>query len=167
MLNPNDDDLQTLSTLAQTLRAQGWRMACAESCTGGLIAALCTHVAGSSEWFERGFVTYSNDAKHQLLGVPEAALRNHGAVSQAVVQAMAQGAAQRAGVMASVAVTGVAGPSGGSPDKPVGTVWLGWSVAGQTTTQRVLLPGDRAAVRQATARLALQGLVERLKPSTR
>ena len=167
MLNPSTDDLQTLSTLAQTLRARGWRMACAESCTGGLIAALCTHVAGSSEWFERGFVTYSNDAKHQLLGVPEAVLRHHGAVSQAVVQAMAQGAAQRAGVMASLAVTGVAGPSGGSPDKPVGTVWLGWSVAGHTTAQRVQLPGDRAAVRHATVRLALQGLVERLRPSTR
>ena len=167
MLQPLATDLQTLSALAHVLRARGARMACAESCPGGLIAALCTHMAGSSEWFDRGWVTYSNAAKHELLGVPEATLVAHGAVSDAVVLAMAKGAAQRAGVAASVAVTGVAGPSGGSPDKPVGTVWLGWSVDGVCSAERVQLPGDRALVRQATASLALQGLLQRLQPATR
>lgn len=159
MLQPLATDLQTLSALAHALRARSALMACAESCTGGLIAALCTHMAGSSEWFDRGWVTYSNAAKHELLGVPEATLAAHGAVSQAVVLAMAKGAAQRAGVAASVAVTGVAGPSGGSPDKPVGTVWLGWWVQGQLTTECCHFAGDRAGVREATVSHALTRLV--------
>ena len=103
--------------LADALRGRGWRMATAESCTGGLIAAACTAVAGSSDWFERGFVTYSNEAKSQLLGVPGALIASHGAVSREVALAMAQGALQRAPVQLAVAVTGIAGPGGAVPGK--------------------------------------------------
>ena len=149
--------------LASALQARGWMMATAESCTGGMIAARCTDLSGSSNWFERGFVTYSNAAKTELLGVPAALIAQHGAVSEAVACAMAQGAAERAPVQASVAVTGVAGPTGGSTDKPVGTVWLAWCVDGQVSSERMVFAGDRAAVREATVRHALQGLLERLK----
>lgn len=149
--------------LASALQARGWMMATAESCTGGMIAARCTDLSGSSNWFERGFVTYSNAAKTELLGVPAALIAQHGAVSEAVACAMAQGAAERAPVQASVAVTGVAGPTGGSTDKPVGTVWLAWCVDGQVSSERMVFAGDRAAVREATVRHALQGLLDRLK----
>ena len=110
--------------LASKLQARGWMMATAESCTGGLIAGACTDLAGSSNWFERGFVTYSNAAKTELLGVDEALLRAHGAVSEPVALAMAAGALARAPVQRAVAVTGIAGPGGAVPGKPVGTVWL-------------------------------------------
>ncbi len=116
--------------LADALRARGWRIAAAESCTGGLIAAACTSVAGSSDWFERGFVTYSNEAKTELLGVPTALLAAHGAVSEPVARAMAEGALARAPVQLAVAVTGIAGPGGAVPGKPVGTVWLAWGRPG-------------------------------------
>jgi nicotinamide-nucleotide amidase len=144
--------------LADALRARGWRMATAESCTGGLIAAACTAVAGSSDWFERGFVTYSNAAKTDLLGVTEALLATHGAVSREVALAMAQGALQRAPVQLAVAVTGIAGPSGAVPGKPVGTVWLAWATAAGAQTELLQLPGDRSAVRAATVQAALQRL---------
>ena len=154
-----------VSDLADALRARGWRMAAAESCTGGLIAAACTDLAGSSDWFERGFVTYSNAAKTDLLSVPAALIEAHGAVSEPVARAMAQGAAQRAPVQLSVAVTGVAGPGGGSVAKPVGTVWLAWcrvDEAGGAPTvwaQCQHFAGDRAAVREATVQRALHGLL--------
>jgi len=148
--------------LAKGLQARGWMMATAESCTGGMIAARCTDLAGSSNWFERGFVTYSNAAKTELLGVPEALLAQHGAVSEAVACAMAQGAMQRAPVQASVAVTGIAGPTGGSGDKPVGTVWFGWCVESRVSSERMVFAGDRAAVREATVAHALLGLLQRL-----
>ena len=149
--------------LAGVLRQRGWRLATAESCTGGLIAAACTSVAGSSDWFERGFVTYSNEAKTALLGVDEALLKQHGAVSEEVALAMATGALQRAPVQLAVSVTGIAGPGGAVPGKPVGTVWmaLAWLDArGLTQAQasRLDLPGDRAAVRGATVSAALQAL---------
>lgn len=138
-------------------------LATAESCTGGLMAAVCTELAGSSAWFERGFVTYSNQAKMDLLGVAATTLAVHGAVSEAVARAMAEGALARAPVQAAVAVTGIAGPSGGSPDKPVGTVWLAWASSGsETVAQRVQLDGDRSQVRQQTVELALRGLIARL-----
>ena len=145
--------------LADALRARGWRLATAESCTGGLIAAACTAAAGSSDWFERGFVTYSNAAKTQLLGVPAALIAAHGAVSEAVVRAMALGALQHAPVQLAVAVTGIAGPGGAVPGKPVGTVWLG--LAGPQGVQAGLLQlgGDRSAVRAATVAAALQRLI--------
>ena len=145
--------------LAQALLAQGWKLATAESCTGGLIAAACTELSGSSGWFERGFVTYSNAAKTELLGVDAALIEAHGAVSEPVARAMAEGAVARSRAQVSVAVTGVAGPSGGSADKPVGTVWFGWSVGGEVRTERRRFEGDRAAVRAATVHYALQNLV--------
>ena len=150
--------------LARLLQVRGWMLATAESCTGGLIAARCTDLAGSSQWFERGFVTYSNAAKTELLGVPAQLITRHGAVSDAVACAMVSGAAQRARAQACVAVTGIAGPTGGSPDKPVGTVWLAWSVGGQLSSEHCTFGGDRNAVRQATVRHALQGLIDRLGP---
>ncbi len=146
--------------LADALRAKGWRMATAESCTGGLIAAACTTVAGSSDWFERGFVTYSNEAKTDMLGVPGSLLAAHGAVSEPVARAMAEGALARAPVQLAVAVTGIAGPGGAVPGKPVGTVWLAWGGAGAVRSERLQLPGDRAAVREATVAAALQRLLE-------
>ena len=148
--------------LAVALPQRRWMMATAESCTGGLIAGACTDLAGSSAWFERGFVTYSNQAKMQMLGVPEALLAQHGAVSEAVACAMAEGATRHSAAQVSLAVTGVAGPGGGSPDKPVGTVWFAWVVTGQTSSERLRLDGDRAAVRAATVQHALQGLLARL-----
>ena len=155
----NFDDLaDEVLRLGDALRAKGWRMASAESCTGGLIAAACTAVAGSSDWFERGFVTYSNEAKTELLGVPVALIAAHGAVSEPVAQAMVQGALQRAPVQLAVAVTGIAGPGGAVPGKPVGTVWLAWGTAGAVRSQHLLLPGDRSAVRGATLAAALARL---------
>ena len=155
--------------LAAVLRARGWRMASAESCTGGLIAAACTAVAGSSDWFERGFVSYSNTAKTDLLGVAPALIEAHGAVSEPVVRAMVLGALQRAPVQLAVAVTGIAGPGGAVPGKPVGTVWLAVAStasspeSGCATTvfvERLQLDGDRTAVRNATVVRALLRLHE-------
>ena len=118
------DAVQTLTRLlAARLLAKGQMLATAESCTGGMIAAACTDLAGSSAWFERGFVSYSNEAKTELLGVPAALIAEHGAVSEPVVRAMAQGALQHSRAQVAVAVTGVAGPGGGSDSKPVGSVW--------------------------------------------
>ena len=150
--------------LASTLLARGWMMATAESCTGGMIAARCTDLSGSSQWFERGFVTYSNAAKSELLGVPAELITQHGAVSEAVARAMADGALRHAHAHAqvSVAVTGIAGPAGGSADKPVGTVWFAWCVNEQLSSERRVFAGDRAAIREATVAHALQGLIKRL-----
>lgn len=149
-----------VADLAVALQARGWKMAAAESCTGGLIAATCTEVSGSSAWFERGFVTYSNQAKTELLGVDAVLIEDHGAVSEPVARAMAEGALAHSRAQVAVAVTGVAGPTGGSPAKPVGTVWLAWAMQGADT--RVLhcrFPGDRSAVRRATVEQALRGLL--------
>ncbi|HEY2254747.1 MAG TPA: CinA family protein [Variovorax sp.] len=146
--------------LAELLPARTWMMASAESCTGGLIAGACTDLAGSSDWFERGFVTYSNEAKSELLGVDMALIEAHGAVSEPVARAMVEGAIARSRAQVAVSVTGVAGPAGGSPEKPVGTVWFGWSVGGQVRSERRRFEGDRAAVRAATVRYALQTLAE-------
>lgn len=148
--------------LADALQQRGWMMATAESCTGGLIAAACTEVAGASHWFDRAFITYSNAAKTALLGVPAELIERHGAVSGAVARAMAAGAAQRAGVAAALSVTGVAGPGGGSAEKPVGTVWFGWCVQGRVQAQRCRFDGDRATVRLQTVAHALQELHQRL-----
>ena len=158
---PPEPLMTLVSHLAAHLQARGWQLATAESCTGGLIAATCTEVSGSSAWFERGFVTYSNQAKTELLGVDAALIDAHGAVSEVVARAMAEGALARSLAQVAVAVTGVAGPTGGSPDKPVGTVWLAWSVqGGHTRALRCQFPGDRAAVRWATVAQALQGLLD-------
>lgn len=146
--------------LAVACLARHWHVATAESCTGGLIAAACTAMAGSSAWFERGFVTYSNESKHELLDVDEKLLARHGAVSQAVACAMAEGAIARAHCDLAVAVTGIAGPGGAVPGKPVGTVWLALARRGRPAQALLLqLQGDRAAVRAQTVRCALQQLI--------
>jgi nicotinamide-nucleotide amidase len=137
-------------------------LATAESCTGGMIAAACTDLAGSSQWFERGYVTYSNAAKTELLGVPAAMIEQDGAVSEAVARAMADGALARSQAHVSLAVTGVAGPSGGSEAKPVGTVWFAWCVNGETHSEMQHFAGDRAAIRTATVRYALKRLLSLL-----
>ena len=153
-----------LTTLvANLLIKNDWFLATAESCTGGLIAAACTDLAGSSSWFERGFVTYSNAAKTEALGVDAKLITAEGAVSEPVVRAMARGALQHSHAQVAVAVTGVAGPTGGSAAKPVGTVWFGFALGpspGQLVSELQLFEGDRAAVRQATLRHALQRLSE-------
>ncbi|WP_372526680.1 CinA family protein [Piscinibacter sp.] len=148
-----------IEALAAALKARSWMLASAESCTGGLIAAACTSLAGSSDWFERGFVTYSNAAKTEMLGVSAALMEQHGAVSAEVARAMADGALARSTARIAVAVTGIAGPTGGTPAKPVGTVWLAIARHGATTSAELLqLRGDRAAVRQQTVEHALRAL---------
>ena len=148
-----------VAPLADGLRAKGWRIACAESCTGGLIAAACTSLAGSSDWFERGFVTYSNEAKTEQLGVEASLINAHGAVSAEVVAAMAAGALVHSRADIALAVTGIAGPGGGVPGKPVGTVWLAWAQRGGAASVELLqLSGDRASVRAQTVVIALQRL---------
>lgn len=161
-MNSPDPIPATVARVAETLLARGHWLATAESCTGGGIATACTDLAGSSGWFERAMITYSNRAKQEMLGVDPDLIRDHGAVSEAVVRAMAAGALQRAPVHWSIAVSGIAGPSGGSADKPVGTVWFGWSGPGGTDAECRVLPGDRAAVRTATVAHALAGLLARL-----
>ena len=149
----------SIEKLALMLPQKAWMLATAESCTGGMIAAACTDLAGSSAWFERGFVSYSNAAKHELLGVPEALIAQHGAVSEAVVRAMAEGAIAHSRAQVAVAVTGVAGPTGGSAAKPVGTVWFGFATPAGVVSEVRLFKGDRAAVRAATVEHALQRLI--------
>jgi nicotinamide-nucleotide amidase len=146
--------------LGEKLRARGAMLATAESCTGGLIAAVCTSVAGSSDWFERGFVTYSNAAKTEMLGVDAALIAAHGAVSAEVARAMAEGALAHSSAHIAVAVTGIAGPSGGTPAKPVGTVWFALAERGVAARAELLqLAGDRTAVREQTLAFALNRLL--------
>jgi nicotinamide-nucleotide amidase len=151
--------------LADLLLNRGLKLATAESCTGGLIAATCTDLSGSSAWLERGFVTYSNEAKSEMLGVDAALIARDGAVSESVVRAMAQGALAHSQAQVAVAVTGVAGPTGGSAAKPVGTVWLGWATPQGVVSEVQHFAGDRAQVRAATVLHALQRLVELLQPA--
>jgi nicotinamide-nucleotide amidase len=150
--------------LGRALVARSARVVTAESCTGGLVAGAITAVAGSSDWFERGFVTYSNDAKHEMLGVPQELIVEYGAVSEPVALAMANGALAASGAQCAVAVTGIAGPGGGSPDKPVGMVCFAWSGAGVAPRCRTShFPGGRADVRAASVVAALRGLLELLE----
>lgn len=152
--------------IANYLQKNGWMLSTAESCTGGLIAAACTDLAGSSTWFERGFVTYSNAAKTELLGVNAALIEAHGAVSEPVVRAMASGALQHSHAQVSIAVTGVAGPGGGSADKPVGTVWFGFALGPHVSTEVCHFAGDRAVVRLAAVHHALTRLTELIQTET-
>jgi nicotinamide-nucleotide amidase len=157
-------DLIDIPALGDLLRARGERLVSAESCTGGLIAAACTSVAGSSDWFERGFVSYSNAAKIELLGVQPALIDAHGAVSEEVARAMATGALAHSHAQWALAVTGIAGPGGATPGKPVGLVWLAWAgPRGAISTERCTFDGDRAAVRAQTVLRALDGLFARLR----
>ena len=144
-----------IPSLAQALIDRSWMLATAESCTGGGIAKACTDWSGSSQWFEAGLVTYSNAAKIKLLNVDAELLEVHGAVSEQVARAMAQGAAQQTGALVTVATTGIAGPNGGTNDKPVGTVWLAWSVDGIVRVQHKVFGGNREQVRNATVAFAL------------
>ncbi len=156
------ETLEDAASLLALLRSRGMHIATAESCTGGLIAGTLTHVPGSSDVVECGFVTYSNAAKSAMLGVPAALIEAHGAVSQPVAGSMAEGAVARAGVDIAVAVTGVAGPGGGSAEKPVGLVWFGCALPRQpAVTESRVFPGDREAVRAATVAHALK-LVRRV-----
>ena len=148
--------------LGELALARQAMLATAESCTGGLVAGAITDIAGSSGWFERGFVTYSNRAKIEALGVDPEIIARHGAVSAETAKAMAQGARAASGAQWAVAVTGVAGPAGGSRDKPVGTVWFAWAGPQGVEALHQRLDGDRAAVRAASVAIALQGLVDRL-----
>ena len=144
-----------VQALADTLLRRQWMLAAAESCTGGMVAAACTDLAGSSAWLERGFVTYSNAAKTQMLGVDAQLIATHGAVSEPVARAMAQGALLHSAAQVALAITGVAGPGGGSVAKPVGTVWFAFAGPWGVHSEVQHFGGDRAAVRQAAALHAL------------
>src|SRR5882757_9674875 len=164
---PNTDlDLARLATrVGRRLLAQRQNVATAESCTGGWIAKALTDIAGSSQWFAEELVTYSNEAKFRRLGVPRSVLKAEGAVSEAVARAMARGAQLRSDAQVAVAVTGIAGPGGAVPGKPVGTVWLAWAVMSgrkiQVSTELKLFKGDRDAVRRKTVRTAMAGILSR------
>ena len=163
-MNLDETSHALAADLGRALLGRGWRVTVAESCTGGLVAGAITSVAGSSDWFDLGFVTYSNAAKTALLGVPEATLAAHGAVSEETARAMAEGALAKSGTDLAAAVTGVAGPSGGTPAKPVGTVCFAWATKGgavESATHR--FDGDRAAVRGASVLAALEGLLSRAR----
>lgn len=160
-------DAETLAArLGATLLARGEWLAVAESCTGGGVAHAITAIAGSSGWFERGFVTYSNLAKTEMLGVPATTLERHGAVSEATARAMAQGALAHSRAEWSVAITGIAGPGGGSPEKPVGTVCFAWAHGEGCIAHTRVFPGDRAAVREAAVCYALAGLIGLVEDTT-
>jgi nicotinamide-nucleotide amidase len=165
MSNTDQDLARLAARVGRHLLDTRRGVATAESCTGGWIAKALTDIAGSSEWFIEGFVTYSNESKVQRLGVSLAVLRRHGAVSEATVRAMAAGALRRTGAQLAVAVTGIAGPGGAVPGKPVGTVWIGWAQRrGRGMRVGVQLRhfrGDREAVRRKTVRAALEGLLAR------
>lgn len=163
MAGPSDFALAALAlSVGRSLRCAGLTIATAESCTGGLIAKCLTDIAGSSDYFDRGWVTYSNAAKHDELGVRLATLERHGAVSEAVALAMARGALRKSPARVSIAVTGIAGPVGGSADKPVGTVWIAWGLqreAGIQVYARLFrFRGGRNAIRRQAAVAALEGL---------
>lgn len=150
---------ELLTQLAEALKTKGWMLATAESCTGGWIAKICTDMAGSSVWFERGFVTYSNAAKQEMLGVKADTLAQHGAVSEAVTAEMATGALTHSRAQVAVSVSGIAGPGGATPGKPVGMVCFGWAVAdGIVRTETCYFKGDRESVRKQSVEHALRGV---------
>jgi nicotinamide-nucleotide amidase len=148
--------------VGEVLKARGMMLATAESCTGGGIAQAVTRVSGSSAWFERGFVTYSNEAKEEMLGVSPDTMERQGAVSEATVQEMAQGALQYSRADVALSVSGVAGPTGGTPEKPVGTVWFAWATNDTMQTACHHLSGDRDAIREKSIRISLEGLLKLL-----
>ena len=157
-----EDELQQLATqLGDKLLARGWMVATAESCTGGWVGQLLTSLAGSSAWYERGFITYSNAAKTEMLGVPTDTLEIHGAVSEETACAMATGALTHSHAQASLAITGIAGPGGGTPQKPVGMVCYGWAFTdGTVISSNCRLSGDREEIRSRAVAAALRGLID-------
>ncbi len=157
----SDDDLQQLTAqAAQSLLKKQWLLSVAESCTGGWVAKCCTDLAASSAWFDRGFVTYSNQAKQDMLGVNTETLNIDGAVSEQTVIAMAQGALQNSNANISVSISGIAGPDGGSAEKPIGTVWLAWATKNFAKTELHHFSGDRDAVRRQAVAIALKGIIK-------
>jgi nicotinamide-nucleotide amidase len=161
----NEDDITVMAQkMGRIARRRGIFIATAESCTGGGIAAAITRIPGSAKWFDRGFVTYHNLAKHQMLGVREATLQAYGAVSEQVAREMAAGALRRSQATVTVAVTGIAGPGGGTREKPVGTVWFAWAAKNNPVQSRMFrFRGDRYEVRRQTVAMALQGVIDLLK----
>jgi nicotinamide-nucleotide amidase len=160
-MTPTDKDLEALALkLGRALQIRGWRLAAAESCTGGWIGKVLTDVAGSSQWFEGGVVSYSNGAKTELLGVPADVLAAHGAVAEETVCAMADGARRRFAADLAVAVSGIAGPGGGTEDKPVGTVHFAWAAPTGISAARRVFAGGREAVRRQAVAVALERLIE-------
>jgi nicotinamide-nucleotide amidase len=150
------------------LKSHGLMLATAESCTGGGVAQAISGVAGSSAWFERGFITYSNLSKRQMLGVREATLKQYGAVSEMTVREMVAGALANSAAQVALSVSGIAGPDGGTADKPVGTVWFAWGIKqGEAYAQRLQIDGDRAEVRAQAVRIALQGVINLLNKQTK
>lgn len=162
MARVSDDELQQLAReLGEKLLARGWKLATAESCTGGWVGQLVTAVPGSSHWYERGFITYANAAKIEMLGVPEATLATHGAVSEETAAAMAAGALKHSHAQATLAISGIAGPGGGTPQKPVGLVCYGWALAdGTLISSTCRLDGDREEIRSRATAAALRGMIE-------
>jgi len=157
------DELKDLAaTLGKRLQSRGLTLATAESCTGGLIGHALTEIPGSSDWYRGGIIAYANEVKEKQLAVPGSAIHDHGAVSEPVVRFMAQGARNALGTGAAISVSGVAGPSGGSPEKPVGTVWIGWNIDGHEDAQLFHFEGPRGEVKLQSARAAITGLIERL-----
>ena len=161
----SEDDVTELArTLGRLCKRRRMVVATAESCTGGGVATAITRISGSAKWFDRGFVTYSNDAKREMLGVKRLSLERHGAVSEEVAREMAHGALKRSPADVAVAITGIAGPTGGSRSKPVGTVWLAWaSRDGMVQVRHFRFPGNRVQVRLASVYVALQGLTDLLR----
>ena len=157
----NSTDLT--KTLAEILLSRNWTLSLAESCTGGLVSATLTELAGSSDWFERGYITYSNEAKTECLDVPAQLIESHGAVSELVAKAMASGARINSGSNVAISITGIAGPSGGTAGKPVGTVCFGWATENQTLSKTMHFDGDRQAVRQQATEFALTELIALLR----
>ena len=160
--------LDIAKEVAKLLIARGWTLALAESCTGGIVCAALTDLPGSSDWFERGYITYSNQAKTECLGVPAETIESFGAVSEQVAKAMSEGAQKNAGVNVAVSITGIAGPAGGSIEKPVGTVCFGWTIQQEnlvaiTICKTMQFSGDRQAVREQARDYALSELIELLK----
>ena len=161
-----DSELESLARrVGEGLLRRNALLSTAESCTGGWIAKVCTDVAGSSRWFDRGLVTYSNQAKQELLAVPGSLIQTHGAVSEPVVWAMARAACAGRGGGFSVAVSGIAGPAGGTPEKPVGLVWFAWGHPAGVKSEVRRFTGDREAVRRQTVEMALRGLLAFIYPS--
>lgn len=159
-----EDDITELARkLGRAAKRRRVEITTAESCTGGGLAAAITRISGSAKWFDRGFVTYANDAKRELLGVSQRTLKEHGAVSEPVAREMARGALDRSPSDVAVAITGIAGPTGAAPGKPVGLVWFAWAVRGGTVqSRRFVFEGNRTAVRMQAVAVALQGLIDLL-----
>ncbi|MFP5410765.1 MAG: CinA family protein [Gammaproteobacteria bacterium] len=162
MARVSDEELRSLAAeLGDKLRARGWMLATAESCTGGWVGELLTSLPGSSHWYERGFITYANVAKIEMLGVSPATLETHGAVSENTAAEMATGALKHSHAQATLSITGIAGPGGATPQKPVGLVCYGWALAdGTVMTSTCRLDGDREEIRSRAVAAALRGLIE-------